>query len=1665
MSQTQHIKNFQTLLKEGGLTLSSPNNNNKSSSTNNQPLRVKDAMQLRRHIEKNVKTKQEAEDFCFSLKSMIDKDETFLLQCLLPFETIDNNNAYFSSNESFFKMLLNITSLQSQIFDILFADLITRCQDYDEDNYGSWDRNIPKLIVSQMRWLDMIVDSKSLANHLSSILTVSSSIFKKEMISAIPEIIDDSEHERIVDILQQVMREDNDSIINVVDALSNLNLKKEIMENMISHVLETLDSANTNDLPVIIRFLLQSANEVNVNNIVSKIREGLDISSLSVVPNDDDEDNHTFSQRKDKGKSSENNNCESLIVSALGTGIRHKKIIEKHFIQVISKVNTPAEHNIIDIWVLMAIYSMPNYRRDAELLLKKKIKNHLIDDELMKSSIDVHGEALLQFFPSMNELASVLLRNTTDSISQFGQNLYYYMFSGFNSDYNRQKIIASLITHVGSSTKSEKEAALDVLLRIAKSKLYIMRSYSGFIQGLLDYLTNLTDSQLRKVYKLFSLLSYMKTLRDTEQSSAATKTIRDELMIIIRKQLSNTNTVYKKMGIIGACSIISMIGSMSEDISFIASQHTEQKLTEEEYEEARDILHFASKCCLRVPIFKTLLYDELSYIVLERNLDSRLLQEIQHGILTDFFQKFIIESNELKDLKPHSYISYNVWMKLESEDESNNLIKIAPLIDNKNEELGSCESLWNLFAQFKLLKILMEKTSSGTISTLLDSGIVMFDDQILERFSQLSKRDKDVTCLSLFFTINWFRELINGFATSSDFQSIGSVIKRIEHLVDIEKKLDKCLFENSTFSLPQFNYLLLSEVGPVSQSKKKDDKKPKKKKTTKKKKNDSDEEEESEIEEEQEEVEEEDTKRKGNKGYVPDFKRKYLSKFKPYYRELDVDVMDILSFTQSLTSQIDNSTVRLEPIHLYYILDDVNNKLKSVIARTKATFFATKDYQFNLARCPTSEFFEKLINSFPSLCKHIERIVAGFRETETSQEEDEKEDELCKYMYIGPCLQLLIDIITKTLNHFSSDKVQFEKVVRTLLMPSKDDSQLEDLPIDEACERAFANFKAILSDVQVFETCSKIFELLKSIETTSQNETLCKEIYEVSEQLLKRPFGKVKPDIGNIISVYVSKSNNLSATQKLLENIKLKLESKTIDFEYPTIQDTNIYIFFKRILIELSQSLSAINLLEKDEKYIRNSLTTIFTCVKYFSDLVLLSKQKPNSQAIQATLIGSHQFITNFLKFSRYFAKHFKTSKERVSSIFNKLSLGTKQLDRICQDTKLTLNKTLAKVIPKVKKQLESVNGKVKIIFQHHNNALTIGTLNDRTITGEMVENDDHYAGLLDDGKRRRKQKEETEEEIPEEEEEESEKPTKKKSTKKNTSKKRKKDEENEEEQPEKEVEKEKKKIKKTSKKKKDEEKEETENPKKKKKNNKKDEEEIQVSDKTKKKTAESSKSKDKTSASTNASKSTKKKSKTIEEEPSETSSKKDKTTKDKQPSKKDKDKEKEKQKESSPSKKKVSTPEKESKKGNDKEKEDEKLLQFDDFDNDVIPNVPEEQSLAPSSPDLGLTLKKTKQNSIEKKRKKNEEEDDEDEEELEDDYSDLVGFIVDDSEAEEEDKKFKKKRKKEIVDDDEEDDYSRNSGFDVTKSLHDELLSDEAEEGEPSTEEEDNFYQASESF
>lgn len=73
--------------------------------------------------------------------------------------------------------------------------------------------------------------------------------------------------------------ENSELTVPILDALGNLSLVDDVIADVRKSVLENLDSISIDDVPVAVRFLLQTITPKNAAEVVEELRANLDLTS------------------------------------------------------------------------------------------------------------------------------------------------------------------------------------------------------------------------------------------------------------------------------------------------------------------------------------------------------------------------------------------------------------------------------------------------------------------------------------------------------------------------------------------------------------------------------------------------------------------------------------------------------------------------------------------------------------------------------------------------------------------------------------------------------------------------------------------------------------------------------------------------------------------------------------------------------------------------------------------------------------------------------------------------------------------------------------------------------------------------------------------------------------------------------------------------------------------------------------------------------------------------------------------------------------------------------------------------------------------------------------------------------------------------------------------
>lgn len=116
-------------------------------------------------------------------------------------------------------------------------------------------------------------------------------------------------------------------------------------------------------------------------------------------------------------------------------------------------------------------------------------------------------------------------------------------------------------------------------------------------------------------------------------------------------------------------------------------------------------------------------------------------------------------------ITPETLNDKELWMNLDDK-EAKVAIRIGELLaqpDSHKRESVSC-----LASQFKLIQLCERHINSSLtdLKELLGCPILLFNPERIKDFREDDQ--KESICLTLFYSINWFRELINAFSWLSD---------------------------------------------------------------------------------------------------------------------------------------------------------------------------------------------------------------------------------------------------------------------------------------------------------------------------------------------------------------------------------------------------------------------------------------------------------------------------------------------------------------------------------------------------------------------------------------------------------------------------------------------------------------------------------------------------------------------------------------------------------------------------------------------------------------------------------------------------------------------------------------------------------------------------------
>ncbi|XP_071936752.1 uncharacterized protein [Coffea arabica] len=793
-SSSSVVVKFVSVLADAGCTLINPTG---------PPCLPSDLLKLRLHLQRRFSDDSALRaDFLSGLSSYINVSSDNLRRVLLPSHCESNGSL---KSESLMRVLLLVEAIQLHVQNILleklpeFFDL-----GFHDRTSGSsslrLDEDIARLILNQFRWLDFLVDSQAFTEKLLQVLSICPLHLKKEIIGSLPEVIGVQHNKVVVDSLQQMLHEDSSIIVPVLDTFSNINLDDLLQDQVTAVALSCIRTVEVEDMPYLLRFLLLSATPKNARRIISKIREQLKFLGLSTVM--------ATQHSKLKGKVVANN-ADALVLDALKSSIRFKNMLCEEILKVLQSVEKVQDHKMIDMWFFVLVYmNCEALQKSVLKLLKKKIIEGCIEEAMFYQCIHGNKDLVQDYLPIFLSISEYLTSCKEKTLREFSNHMYTCLFEELHDTYSRQEILGALASHVGSGISLEVNTALEAMLKLTSKHPEELVQLASHLTGILDYLESFNTESLHKVYEVFSLLA----LSAQSCSDSCGSSIKNELLMIIRKQVNHVDLSYKRMGLIGTLKVVSLLGDGT-------SPSPSQKSN---YEEALELLETSFESCKQLPLPLILFYEELAATMQNRMLHPAIIEWIGKHV-GEFESKFLsdLDGGELPSKGSYCGLEGELWMNLDG-DISPVCLNILPLISSSLRSPSPLQILPAYFVLLSAIESLVNQGSLGGIDALLGCPLHLPSSKYLSdsMWQSLSGKQKQTIILCLYYAANWIRELLNAFCSqvTENFDSISQATKE-EITLKLLKRLRNLIFLESLINESLKKYpLCLPELYPCMET-------------------------------------------------------------------------------------------------------------------------------------------------------------------------------------------------------------------------------------------------------------------------------------------------------------------------------------------------------------------------------------------------------------------------------------------------------------------------------------------------------------------------------------------------------------------------------------------------------------------------------------------------------------------------------------------------------------------------------------------------------------------------------------------------------------------------------------------------------------------------------
>lgn len=747
-------------------------------------------------------------------------------------------------------------------------------------------------------------------------------------------------------------------------------------------------------------------------------------------------------------------------------------------------------------------------------------------------------------------------------------------------------------------------------------------------------------------------------------------------------------------------------------------------------------------------------------------MNQKMADEFQNNFVVEF------EPNATHPQEPFAMAaSWNLDADVEGACIALNL---APLVvkaeSSRLEPSDKKIKLVCLTPQFRLLRMLECRIRGGDlhdIDALLGCPVISPAPEVFDNFDNLVVSEQHMALSCLFYTVNWFRELLNAFVTQKEREMKDRIYKRLDQVIELENLIAKYLPKCPDYVPPIAVFDLDSSmatpaVSLINARKGKRGRKPgsgkgKGAKSKGKKANTEGTQLGTQVCTTQPTSQVPlslASQSQANKG-SPDkntASEPVLDKasLRPFLRELHFDVFYLLF--RKLALPLDAAREgALTVAEIEFLLTDLNSKLDHVFGTSNKRASVLGNSQdknighSHLDLFSPAEVAEHIMQILKPLCVHMEGIGRFFHTL--IEDNDGIMDAPNLFTDLTrPVMKVNLQLFTAMHGLLSWKGLQQEgnkesllSILRVIARKYEGDvvSSMDQEELTTAVFGYLSNFHATIVDLG---TATVLVQTLVAVAALPQHEDLTNSLMEVIEGLLKREWyttggEKEKGTLFNqnlhtLLQEYLKQSKDpLKQMETLcsegLEQFQADGSKNRQSETFPTLNKHSLFVYYKVILSFLvsgtNKSLAIVGTAPDNS---RKRLLVWNTAIKILHTHVTILKNFYSRPMLSTCLKFTRPFLELFLRSAMPLMDTcFREHNQDVVMLLKSVQGSTRFLQNLCTHSKVKQDTTLTCYVPPLRRSLETLVYRVKAMLALNkcHNAFWMGILKNRDLHGEEI--------------------------------------------------------------------------------------------------------------------------------------------------------------------------------------------------------------------------------------------------------------------------------------------------------------------------------------------------------